>query len=49
MQRLSGEEGRGPVLEQDSNIVEKGRTLKLKKLKAKGINPFDNNFIKKDF
>ncbi len=48
MQRLSGEEGRGPVLEQDSNIVEKGRTLKLKRLKAKGINPFDNNFIKKE-
>ncbi len=35
-------------MEQDINIVEKGRTIKLKKLKEKGINPFDNNFIKKE-
>lgn len=35
-------------MDQELNLIEKGRTLKLKRLKEKGINPFDNNFIKKE-
>ncbi len=35
-------------MEQELNLVEKGRIEKLKKLKEKGINPFDNNFIKEE-
>lgn len=35
-------------MDRDINIVEKGRILKLKKLREKGINPFDNNFVKKE-
>ncbi len=35
-------------MDRDINIVEKGRILKLQRLREKGINPFDNNFIKKE-
>jgi lysyl-tRNA synthetase class 2 len=35
-------------LEQELNIIEKGRLDKLKKLKEKEINPFANNFEKKE-
>lgn len=38
----------GSVLDQELNLIEKGRVDKLEKLKEKGINPFDNNFIKKE-